>query len=75
LVALHSSRKQIELGPRPGQRIRSGVFAPPNRTDEILKAASGDDAGLQELDREATPSKVLASPVQMVDLDASSDVE
>ncbi|KAF5343126.1 hypothetical protein D9758_015215 [Tetrapyrgos nigripes] len=49
LAALHTSRKpkDIDLGPRPGPKIRSGVFAPTSTSTPVAagksKAAPADD--------------------------------
>ena len=42
LATVQSSRKEIALGPRPGQKIRSGVVPPPKYTTEVPEG--GDDA-------------------------------
>ncbi|KII90124.1 hypothetical protein PLICRDRAFT_159473 [Plicaturopsis crispa FD-325 SS-3] len=88
LAALQSSRRDIELGPRPGQRIRSGVFKPPEKPVE--KKSKMDASYLPELDQsdEDLDSGLVAPPppvdttspspppdTKMVDLDGSSDCE
>jgi minichromosome maintenance protein 10 len=76
---VQSSRKEIELGPRPGQRIRSGVVVPSNlsatknATASIAAEATHDlDDSDGELERGLDEINMLDN---MVDLDGSSDVE
>lgn len=85
LTALQSSRKEIELGPRPGQRIRSGVKVPANTSVPMptnantplevthdLDDSDGDlERGLYEIDSFGKPSLLN----NMIDLDGSSDVD
>jgi len=55
LASVNSSKKEIELGPRPGQRIRSGVFPPV----ELFSPDSNQDEHLAKHEE------------KMVDLDES----
>jgi minichromosome maintenance protein 10 len=78
LTALQSARKDVELGPRPGQRIRSGVSVPSNRcepantsTADFIRVLDDSD---DELEREEIA--IFGKPLdKMVDLDGSSDAE
>src|ERR1700691_770347 len=85
LTAVQSSRKEIELGPRPGQRIRSGVVVPPNLLGS-KNATSSAPAELNhdlensddELERDLEDIEMFGKPAllnNMIDLDGSSDVE
>lgn len=75
LTAVQSSRKEIELGPRPGQRIRSGVVVPANPPSSKTPAAPAElTYDLDDSDREL--ERQLGKPLNnMVDLDDSSDIE
>lgn len=84
LTAVQSSRKEIELGPRPGQRVRSGVVVPPKFSGSKTATASAtaeathdlDDSN-GELEREMEEIDSFGKPTllnNMVDLDGS-DVE
>ncbi|KAG5642700.1 hypothetical protein DXG03_002302 [Asterophora parasitica] len=73
LEALQSSRKDIILAPRPGQRIRSGVVAPVSRdskaslrdvTDVDLDNVNSDD------DLPACPTEKQDQENRMIDLDS-----
>jgi len=83
LTALQSARKDnIELGPRPGQRIRSGVVDPSNRPDPVHKSSISADftPDLDDSDTELEQAEIamFGKPVlldNMVDLDDSSDTE
>lgn len=77
LTAVQSSRKEIELGPRPGQRIRSGVVVPTSRMEassatESISHSLGDSA--DEGDSISFGIPKLLEGEKLVDLD-SSDVE
>lgn len=81
LAAIKLSRKDVDLGPRPGQRIRSGVFAPSDA--EVIKGKShslpaGTCPELDEPDEAAQPTPLFKlSPEEiLVNLDGSdSDLE
>lgn len=51
LAALQFSRHEIILHPRPGPKIRSGVFVPtqPKKDDALAPSTSADD-GMVDLD-------------------------
>ena len=80
---MQSSRKEIELGPRPGQRIRSGVVVPPNlvatKTTSVMTDAThdlGDSDG--EVEQGFEEMSIFGKPTlldSMFDLDGSSDVD
>jgi hypothetical protein len=64
LAEVQSARKDIVLGPRPGQRIRSGVVAPPSAQKDkppVVVHGLGDDL------EESSPRKPLMN--EMIDLD------
>lgn len=76
LAALQSSRKEIALGPRPGQRIRSGVVAPVRTSSgEFSRPTTIQPAILCDLDdsdddlEPAIPPSHSACTTEMVDLD------
>ena len=78
LTAVQSSRKEIELGPRPGQRRRSGIILPldlsgPKMSSPLVEFSHDSEP---EAEREETymfDKEALLD--NMVDLDGSSDVE
>ncbi|KAK7446991.1 hypothetical protein VKT23_014204 [Stygiomarasmius scandens] len=54
LAALHSSRKkEVDLGPRPGPKVRSGVFAPTSTSTPVASSGKGKvrDVDLDEDER------------------------
>lgn len=57
---MQSARKDIVLGPRPGQKIRSGVVVPPN----VAKLANAKDPA----SKQSTSATVIVEE-GMVDLD------
>lgn len=78
LEAVRTARKDINLGPKPGPRIRSGVFAPKKEEESQLSRASSrnSDVVLDESDDEfpervmkADDSQGKETEVEMVDLD------
>lgn len=67
-----ASRKDIELGPRPGQRIRSGVVAPITSA-KAKSLHSDDDAEFEaEMASFGRPA-LLEEEEKMVDLDYNSE--
>ncbi|KDQ55942.1 hypothetical protein JAAARDRAFT_36719 [Jaapia argillacea MUCL 33604] len=87
LAALNSTRKEVELGSRPGKKIRSGVFAPkrdpptstlPNRESSDVKV---DDGVGEDDDLEAEEVSVFGKAIApsaktndaMIDLDSSDN--
>lgn len=78
LEAVRTARKEIALGPKPGPRIRSGVFAPKKGKESQLDRASSrnSDVVLDESGDEF-PNKLMPTDdiqeketeVAMVDLD------
>lgn len=80
LAAVLSSRKEIELGPRPGQRTRSSVVAPPDRPGPVAISNTipahlthdSDDEFEEEMIAFGKPALLNE---EMIDLDSSSDVE
>ena len=79
LEAVRTSRKDIELGPRPGPKLRSGVMAP--KRDETLTKRSDNeqpkdpeltDSAEDEIpDKLTTKSQVVEE--KLVDLDDLDD--
>jgi len=78
LEAVRTARKEIDLGPKPGPRIRSGVFAPKKEEESRLDRASSrnSDVVLDESEDEfperlmkADDSQEKGREVEMVDLD------
>ena len=77
LEAVRSSRKDIDLGPRPGPKIRSGVKIP--KRDETLAKRSdyeqlkdpelSDNAEDEMPDKLATKSQAIEEPVKLINLD------
>jgi hypothetical protein len=67
LAAIHSSRKEIELGPKPRQRIRAGVFAP--RLNKQLLAHPVTDIPGSERNNGALNESLPVGG--MIDLDGS----
>lgn len=66
LAAVQSARKQIALGPRSGQRIRSAVVAPPHKDS---KGATGLEGGeLRDID-DLDDELYVNPPQVMIDLD------
>lgn len=75
---MRTARKEIDLGPKPGPRIRSGVFAPKKGKESKLDRASSrnPDVVLDESDDEF-PNRLMKTDdtqeketeVEMVDLD------
>lgn len=80
---MQTSRKEIELGPRPGQRIRSGVVVPPNLLATKIASAVADathdlDDSDGEVEQGFEEMSIFGKPTlldSMVDLDGSSDVD
>ncbi|KAF7977888.1 hypothetical protein HWV62_2434 [Athelia sp. TMB] len=67
-----ASRKDIALGPRPGQRIRSGVVAPRERT-KLPDNEEDEDVADFEAEMASFRRPVLLEDEKMVDLDYSSE--
>jgi len=83
LTAVQSSRKEVKLGPRPGQRIRSGVVVPSNllaikMASAVTDATHDSDDSNGEVERGFEEMNMFGRPTlldNMVDLDGSSDVD
>ena len=78
LEAVRTARKDIDLGPKPGPRIRSGVFAPKKGKELQLdgRSSRNSDIILDESDEEfperlmkGDDSQEKGTEVGMVDLD------
>jgi minichromosome maintenance protein 10 len=71
-VAVQSSRKEMALGPRPGQKIRSGVV-PPQQDIKVSPTEPGPGASHDGLDNSndipALPSELNSGDAAMIDLD------
>jgi hypothetical protein len=68
LNELKSSKPKIELGPRPGPKIRSGVRVP-----AALLSASSSQEGLNVTEADPLPSALL--PVDSPHVDSDDDLE
>ena len=67
-----ASRKDIALGPRPGQRIRSGVVAPRARA-KLPDTEEDEDVADFEAEMASFGRPALLEDEKMVDLDYSSE--
>ncbi|KAJ4480933.1 hypothetical protein J3R30DRAFT_3462472 [Lentinula aciculospora] len=68
LAALQKSRKEINLGPRPGAKIRSGVFKPAIEPARFENTRTSTDVEMAEQNSDATTD---GPGERMVDLDSS----
>ncbi|KAF9054063.1 hypothetical protein BJ165DRAFT_1337984 [Panaeolus papilionaceus] len=69
LEAVRTSRTDIALGPRPGPRIRSGVFAPKDNIPKELPVSLDDSDDDLLVVAEPEPAKESKPDEVMVDLD------
>ena len=76
LAAVQSARKEIELGPKPGQRIRSGVVPLRRSGPAEEPPATVAEAGITDLEpnlKDKSLRKTLLSG-KMIDLDSDGEL-
>jgi len=72
LEAVRTARKEIDLGPKPGPRIRSGVFAPKREKQQHLERDSSKNSDVDLDESDDLPESLTQmdnSEEKMVDLD------
>lgn len=76
MLSALASRKDIELGPRPGQRIRSGVVAPVTSSKRKSLDTDGDMDDMEfeaEMASFGKPALLEKEEMKMIDLDSGSE--